>query len=118
MAEQSGPTVQAAQAGQVILAARRTAARATDRAVAETLAGAHAGAVDGAAKLDAIAAELDHRVRDQAVLGVDTALGAREFRKFLVRKHHEIIAVIGDAQRDAAARTGQLRSLAERYPTD
>ena len=65
-----------------------------DQVLAEVLAGAHGAMREGVRRLDAIAAEIDSAVKNQAALAVDTPIGAREFRKFLIAKQREISAVV------------------------
>jgi hypothetical protein len=115
MAEQSGPSVAAIQAEQAALSARHHTAADADHVLAEALLGAHAATVSARERLDTVAAEIDHRVRDQAALAVDTPVGAREFQKFLIAKHRELIVIVSEAHRDDAARRELLESLRPRY---
>ncbi|MGH3563137.1 MAG: DUF4226 domain-containing protein [Mycobacterium sp.] len=115
MAEQSGPSVAAIQAKQAALSARHSRAADTDHVLAEALQGAHGTAVAARNRLDAIAAEIDDCVQNQAALAVDTPLGARELQKLLIAKHRELIAVVEEAYHDDAAKQALLESLRARY---
>jgi hypothetical protein len=117
MAEQSGPSMAAIQAKQTGLAARDRATADADRVLADTVLGAHTATVAAADRLDAIAAEIDDCVRNQSAFAVDTSLGAREFQKFLITRHRELVAIVTEAQRDDAARATLLESLRSQYST-
>jgi hypothetical protein len=115
MAEQAGGSVEAIGARQAALSARHAASAEADQVLAEALAGAHAATVEGIRRLDAIAAEIDGAVTNQAALALDTATGAREFQKFLIAKQQEISAVVSQARGlDGATRTA-LDKLREHY---
>jgi hypothetical protein len=115
MAGQAGGSVEAIGVRQAALSARHAASAEADRALAEALAGAHAATVEGIRRLDAIAAEIDGAVTNQAALALDTAMGAREFQKFLIAKQQEISAVVSQARGlDGAARAA-LDKLREHY---
>ena len=77
--------------------------------------GIHAATVEGARRLDAIGAEIDRAVGNQAALGLDTGVGAREFQKFLLAKQREILAVVSDASELDCAAKAVLDKLSERY---
>jgi hypothetical protein len=115
MAEQAGPSVAAIQARQAALVTQHSAAAQADRVLAEALAGAHAATVEGASRLDTIAAEIDDAVRNQAALAVDTPVGAREFQRFLVAKQREIIAVVSHARELDSAKKTVLETLRSQY---
>jgi hypothetical protein len=115
MAEQAGRAIGAIAEGQAALARQHGAAAEADRALAEALAKAHTATVEGAARLDAIAAEIDRAVANQAALGLDTAMGAREFQRFLIAKQREILTVIAGARELAAAQKAILEKLAADY---
>jgi hypothetical protein len=115
MAEQAGGAVEAIRARQAALSARHAASAEADRALVEALAGAHAATVDGIRRLDAIAAEIDGAVTNQAALALDTAMGAREFQKFLIAKQQEISAVVSQARGLDGATRAALDKLREHY---
>jgi hypothetical protein len=115
MAEQAGGSVVAFGARQVALSARHVASAEADRALAEALAGAHAATVEAIRRLDAIAAEIDGAVTNHAVLALDTAMGAREFQKFLIVKQQEISAVVSRARGLDGATRAALDKLREHY---
>lgn len=115
MAEQTGPSVAAIQAQQAALAKRHSAIADADRALQEVLASAHAEMRDSASRLDAIAAEIDRTVSDQAGSAVDTPMGAREFQRFLVAKQREIAAVVAGAHELAHAKSVILQGLRDKY---
>ena len=115
MAEQAGRSIGAIGESQAALTRQHTAAAEADRALAEALAGAHAATVEGVRRLDAIAAEIDHAVANQTAIGLDTAIGAREFQKFLIGKQREILAVVSDAHELDVAKKAVLEKLTAHY---
>jgi hypothetical protein len=115
MGEQAGRTIGAIGEQQAALSTRHAATADADRALAEALAGAHTATVEGVRRLDAIAAEIDSAVTNQAALALDTAIGAREFQKFLVAKQREIAAVVSDARDVAGAKAAALHELQGHY---
>ncbi|HEY1841044.1 MAG TPA: DUF4226 domain-containing protein [Mycobacterium sp.] len=115
MAEQAGRSIEAIGERQAALSTRHAAAADADRALVEALAEAHAAVVEGVRRLDAIAAEIDSAVANQAALGLDTALGAREFQKYLIAKQREISAVVSDARELDGAKKAILKTLHEHY---
>ncbi|BBU20242.1 DUF4226 domain-containing protein [Mycobacterium xenopi] len=115
MAEQAGWSVTAIQARQAALARRYSAVNDADRVLVDALVSAHAATVESAARLDAIAAEIDHAVQNQAALALDTPVGAREFQKFLLTKQREILAVVAHAHELDAAKKAALKALPTHY---
>ena len=60
--------------------------------------------------------ELETRfVKNQAALAVDTPMGAREFQRFLIAKHREIIAVVSRAHELDGAKKTALETLRSQY---
>lgn len=114
-AELGGLSIDAMGDRQTALSAQHTAAAEADRQLAEALASAHAATAEGVRRLDAIAAQIDNAVRNQAAVGIDTALGAREFQKFLIAKQREILAVVSQAHELNSAKTALLQRLGEHY---
>jgi uncharacterized protein DUF4226 len=117
MAEQAGQAIAAVGERQAALSRQHGAAADADRALSEALASAHAATVEGVQRLDAIAAEIDRAVANQAAVGLDTAIGARELQRFLIAKQREILAVVSDAHELAVAKKAVLDKLAEHYTT-
>jgi hypothetical protein len=115
MAEQAGLSIGAIREKQAALFRQQEAAADADRALMEALASAHAATLDGVRRLDAIAAEIDRAVENQAAIGLDTAMGAREFQKFLVAKQREILAVVSAARELDAAKAVVLQKLRQHY---
>jgi Domain of unknown function (DUF4226) len=115
MAEQSGPSIAAIQARQAALSNRHSAVADADRVLADVLTGAHAAMRDSTIRLDAIAAEIDHAVRHQTGLAIDTPLGAHEFQNFLAAKQREIAAVVAQAHELGRAKRAVLESLRTQY---
>jgi Domain of unknown function (DUF4226) len=111
MAEQAGGAAEAIGARQAALSARHEASAEADRALVEALA----ATVEGIRRLDAIAAEIDGAVTNQAALALDTAMGAREFQKFLIAKQQEISAVVSQARGLDESTTAALDKLREHY---
>ena len=115
MADQAGQSIDAIGDAQAALARQHAAAAEADCALTEALASAHAATVDGIRRLDAIAADIDLAVANQAAIGLDTAMGAREFQKFLITKQREILAVVSDAHELDAAKKALLEKLTAHY---
>ena len=115
MAEQAGLSIGAIGEKQAALSKQHVAAAEADRALAEALASAHAATLEGVRRLDAIAADIDLAVANQAAIGLDTAMGAREFQKFLITKQREILAVVSDAHELDAAKKALLGKLTAHY---
>jgi hypothetical protein len=115
MSGQAGGSVEAIGVRQAALLARHAASAEADRALVEALAGAHAATVEGIRRLDAIAAEIDGAVTNQGALALDTAMGAREFQKFLIAKQQEISAVVSQARELDGATRAALDKLREHY---
>lgn len=115
MAEQAGLSIGAIGEKQTALSKQHVAAAEADRALAEALASAHAATLEGVRRLDAIAAEIDSAVKNQAALGLDTAMGAREFQKFLIAKQREISTVVSTARELGDAKKAVLETLREHY---
>jgi Domain of unknown function (DUF4226) len=117
MAEQAGRSIDAIGERQAALSRQHGAAADADRALAEALASAHAATVDGVRRLEAIAAQIDRAVANQTAIGLDTAMGAREFQRFLIAKQREILAVVSGARELADAKKAVLDKLAAHYTT-
>lgn len=115
VAEQGGLSIGAIGDQQTALSKRHTASAEGDRVLAEALATAHAATVEGVRRLDAIAAEIDSAVTNQAAFSIDTAVGAREFQRFLVAKQREITAVVSEARELDGAKRAVLDTLGEHY---
>jgi len=115
MAEQAGLSIGAIGQKQAALAQQHAAAADADRALVEALASAYAATVEGVRRLDAIAAEIDSAVTNQAALGLDTAMGTREFQKFLIAKQREILDVVSAARELDSAKRAVLDTLSEHY---
>jgi hypothetical protein len=115
MVEQGGLSIAAIGDQQTALSTRHTAAADADRALVEALAGAHAATVEGIRRLDAIGAEIDSAVTNQAAFSIDTAVGSREFQRFLVAKQREISAVVSEALELNGAQKAVLDSLGKHY---
>jgi hypothetical protein len=115
MPEQAGRSIVAIGEQQAALSTRHAAVADADRALADALAEAHAATVEALSRLDGIAAEIDGAVANQAGLGLDTAMGAREFQKFLIAKQREISAVVSTARELADAKKAVLETLREHY---
>lgn len=114
-AGQTGGAIEAIGQQQARLSAHHAASAEADRALAEALATAHSVTVESIRRLDAIAAEIEGAVKNQAALALDTAMGAREFQKFLIAKQHEISAVVSHARDIDSATRATLDTLRENY---
>ncbi|WP_421843215.1 DUF4226 domain-containing protein [Mycobacterium sp.] len=115
MSEHTGPSVAAIQARQAVLARQHSTAAAADRALAEALASAHTAMRESIRRLDAIAAEIDQAIPNQADLAADTPLQARELQRFLVAKQREIAAIVADARELDRAKSTAMNNLRIRY---
>jgi phage tail tape-measure protein len=115
MPEQVGRSIGAIGERQAALSARHAAAAEADRALADALAEAHAATAEAVRRLDEIAAEIDGAVANQAALALDTAMGAREFQKFLIAKQREIASVVSNARELGDAKKAALDGLHEHY---
>lgn len=115
MPEQAGRSIDAIREKQSALSSQHGAAAGADRALAEALSSAHAATVEGLRRLDAIAAEIDRAVANQAAIGLDTPMGAREFQKFLIAKQREIFEVVSETRELAAAKKAVLEKLRQHY---
>jgi predicted component of type VI protein secretion system len=115
MPEQAGRSIAAIGEQQAAASTRHVAAADADRALVQAVAEAHAATVEAVGRLDEIAAEIDSAVANQAALGLDTALGAREFQKFLIAKQREISTVVSNAREVGSATKAVLETLREHY---
>jgi hypothetical protein len=115
MAKQTGHAVAAIQARQLALVTRHSTAAGVDQVLSEALASAHAATVEGLSRLDAISTEIDAAVQNQAALALDTPVGKREFRKFLIAKQREIGAVITQVHEVNLAKSAALHGLQTQY---
>jgi predicted component of type VI protein secretion system len=115
MPEQVGRSIGAIGQRQAALSTRHIAAADADRALTDALAEAHAASAEAVRRLDGIAAEIDDAVANQAALALDTAMGAREFQKFLIAKQREISAVVSNAREIGEAKKAVLDTLREHY---
>lgn len=113
--EGAGGAMDAIGSQQAALSVWHAASADADRALAEMLATAHAATVESIRRLDAVAAEIDAAVRNQAALALDTAMGAREFQRFLIAKQQEISAVVSHARDVGSEARVALDNLRERY---
>jgi hypothetical protein len=113
--EMRGGSIDAIGQRQAALSARHEAAADADRLLAEALAKAHSVTVQSLQRLDAIAAEIDSAVANQGALALDTAMGAREFQKFLIAKQQEISAVVSQARDVDGATRAAMEKLRENY---
>ena len=115
MSEQAGPAVAALRARRAALASKHVSLVEADQALAEVLASAHAALRESIRRLDAITDEIDQAACGEADFTVDTAVGAREFQKFLVAKQREIAAVVADARELGHAKAVALEGLRDQY---
>ncbi|MEB4209263.1 DUF4226 domain-containing protein [Mycobacterium sp. 94-17] len=118
MPEQPEPPLEAVEARRSTLAGQRDAASEADRMLIDVLTSAHDAARAGVRRLDAIAEEIERATVNQADLAIDTPMGAREFRKFLVAKQREIASVVAEAREFGQAKSAVLQSLQDQYAPD
>jgi hypothetical protein len=111
----TGGSIEAIGNRQAALAARHATSAEADRVLADALARAHATTVEGLRRLDAIETDIEAAVTKQAALALDTAMGAREFQKFLLAKQQEITSVISEARDLASTSKAALDALREHY---
>ncbi len=105
---ESGQGLASARAG---LAARDAALADADRELTETLAAAHAVAVDSIARIEAIRADLD----GLAGRSSESPAEAHELNKLLIARQHEIAAVVREAEAATGSKTAVLQRLIMRY---
>jgi type IV pilus biogenesis protein CpaD/CtpE len=115
MTSNEAMSVGAIRSRQSALATQHGAAADADRVLADVLASAHAATRESVRRLDAIAEELDRAATGRSELAVDTPIGAREFRKFLVAKQREIAAIVADARDLSRAKRAVLDGLRAQY---
>ena len=115
MADQAGHSVAAIRAAQSALSTRHTAAVDADRALAETLAGAHGVTAAALRRLDEIEAAVESVVAHQDALGLDTPAGARELHRFLIAKQREVATIVADAAAEDGAKRAVLERLSAHY---
>ncbi|OBH56539.1 DUF4226 domain-containing protein [Mycobacterium sp. E2479] len=118
MPEQPGPSLEAVEARRSALASQHGTATEADRALSEVLTSVHDAARESVRRLDSIAEQIDRATVNQADLALDTPMGAREFRKFLMAKQREIASVIAEAREISRAKTAVLQSLRAQYAAD
>lgn len=115
MAEQSGQSIDAMQSRSAALSGRRVDIAEADNLLAAAVSSAHAISVGALAALDRIEADIETAVADPSTFALDTTAGARALQRFLLAKHREIIAVVTDAQAEAAAKTAAVQELQSSY---
>jgi uncharacterized protein DUF4226 len=115
MSEQTGSSLGSIQARQSALVSRHGAVAEADRVLSEVLAGAHAATRESIRRLDAIGEEIDRAAAGRTELAVDTPMGVREFRRFLVAKQREIAAVVTDAHELDRVQRAALDRLRSEY---
>jgi hypothetical protein len=118
MTEQPGPSVEAVEARRSALASQHGIASEADRVLNEVLTSAHDAARQSVRRLDSIAEQIDQATVNQADLALDTPMGAREFRKFLMDKQREIASVVAEARELGQAKAAVLQSLRTQYAPD
>jgi hypothetical protein len=118
MPEEPGPSLEAVEARQSVLASQHGIASEADRILHEVVTSAHDAARASVRRLDSIAEQIDHATVNQADLALDTPMGAREFRKFLMAKQREIASVVAEAREFAQTKTTVLQSLRAQYTAD
>jgi hypothetical protein len=113
--EQQGVAAQAMKKAEAALSQQQSAAAEFDRQVIEALLHAHKTTAEGKKRLDDLEAQIESAVR---TWDLTTAVGAREFQKYLIGKLRQIVAVVQDANDDdtskqalAAAWTALYASL-------
>lgn len=115
MSEEADPTASAAEVTRAALAARYEAVVAADQVLAAAVTDAHNLTVEALGRLDAIGVEIENAVAQQHLLALDTSAGAREFQRFLLDKHHDIIAVLTEATAYADTKVLGLQALTDQY---
>ena len=111
---QAGDSADALAAARQALAARDADLADADRMLAESVAAAHALAVDSIGRIDAITAEVEDVAAQQSK---DSPAEAREVGRHLVARNREIAEVVQAAKTEVDAKTIALKQLTERYWT-
>lgn len=118
MPEQPGPSLEAVETRRTALATQHGIASEADQVLNEVLISAHDAARESVRRLDSIAEQIDHATVNQANLALDTPMGAREFRKFLMDKQRDIASIVAEARELAQAKAAVLQSLRAQYAAD
>ena len=112
MAEHAGASADALESARSLLAVRDRELAEADAELAEAVSGAHAAATEAIRKLDAIAAEIEAAVAQQAVTA---PVEGREFARFLLAKQREISDILIAARAESDAKVVVLQQLLDRY---
>lgn len=97
------------------LSGRHITVAEADHALAEALTAAHSATVEAVQRLDAIAADIESAVAQQDAFALDTPAGAREFHRFLIAKHREIIDIVSVTAADSQSKSMALQQLLAHY---
>ncbi|GAT07601.1 DUF4226 domain-containing protein [Mycolicibacterium novocastrense] len=111
---QSGAGIAAAQRREALLAARNATSADADAQLQTLLRGAHETATQYRHRLDAIERAIDEAVARHAGMKL-TPAAAREFQRFLLAKHKDILSVLEDAKQSDAALQSQMAALEATY---
>jgi hypothetical protein len=116
MVDQTGHSAIAIAASSTALSTQHAAVAEADRGLSDALAAAHTVTVESLRRLDAIEADIDAAVAHQDTLGLDAPAGAKEFHRFLLAKHREIIDIVATAAAEAESKKAVLQGLLANYP--
>jgi len=111
---QRGFGIDAAQQRETVLAGRNGTAASTDGLLQSLLSQAHQQATDFSDRLNRIETALNEGVARYKPL-LTTALGARQFQRFLAGKHQQILQVMDEARQSGSQLSGQMRALTAGY---
>ncbi|APE17428.1 hypothetical protein BOH72_21395 [Mycobacterium sp. WY10] len=112
MAEHAGASADALESARSLLAVRDRELAEADAELAEAVSSAHAAAAEAIRKLDAIQAEIEAAVAQQAVTA---PVEGREFARFLLAKQREISDIVVAARAESDAKVVVLQQLMGRY---
>ncbi|TGD90041.1 DUF4226 domain-containing protein [Mycolicibacterium sp. CH28] len=112
MAEHVAAAGEALEASRSALAARDRELAEADAELASVLASVHAAAVEAIGRLDRVSTEIESAVAHQLVAAPHEG---REFARFLLDKHREIIDIVTVTRADAGTKAIALQHLQDRY---
>ncbi|MDT5218531.1 MAG: hypothetical protein QOF15_636 [Mycobacterium sp.] len=113
MSHETGSSIGALRQRRAALASKHSAIADADRVLSQVVASAHEAMRHSVGRLDVIGAEVE-RAQQSELVG-DTALGAREFQRFLAAKQRAIAVVVAEARELSRAKSVVLQSLRNQY---
>lgn len=112
MSRPGDPSEDALASAGPVLAQRGQDLFDADREFDGLLRAAHELSATAVARLDQISASIESAVQAHPI---ESPVEAREFSRFLLAKHREVIAIVGEARADIDAKTVALQAMIDRY---